>query len=180
MGLGTEMAQEIDENRFRHHLGERFFWSGPFFARFLGPTWVPDWLLWADFWPTFATFWRTVGHHVICLRSKMLGEAPGIDFGCPGSLPARILRGLQGFWEDFAWFSASLWSFVAFYFCSNFVPSLAQLQISCCSTVCLSPLLPCPPVAGAVVSRSALNSPDHRSRGVLDPGEIFHSVRYSI
>ena len=65
----------------------------------------------------------------------------------------------QGFCEDFGSFSASLWSFVAFYFCSNFVPSLAQLQISCCSTVCVSPLLPCPPVAGAVVSRSVLNSP---------------------
>ena len=63
----------------------------------------------------------------------------------------------QGFWEDFGWFYALLWSFVAFYFCSNFVPSLAQFQISCCSTVSVSPLLPCPSVAGAAVARSVLN-----------------------
>ena len=49
----------------------------------------------------------------------------------------------QGFCEDFGSFSASLWSFVAFYFCSNFVPSLSKFRISCCSTVCVSPLLPC-------------------------------------
>ena len=28
--------------------------------------------------------------------------------------------------------------------------------------------------------RNEGNSPDHRSRGVLDPGQIFHSVRFSI
>ena len=49
----------------------------------------------------------------------------------------------QGFCEDFGSFSALLWSFVAFYFCSNFVPSLSKFRISCCSTVCVSPLLPC-------------------------------------
>ena len=49
----------------------------------------------------------------------------------------------QGFCEDFGSFSASLWSFVAFYFCSKFVPSLSKFRISCCSTVCVLPLLPC-------------------------------------
>ena len=87
MRLRTEMAQEIDENRFRHHLRERFFRSGPFFARFLGPTWVPDWPLWADFRPTFATFWPTVGQSILFLCSRVLGEGAGIDFGCPGGPP---------------------------------------------------------------------------------------------
>ena len=95
MRLRTEMAQEIDENRVRRHLGERFFRSGPVFGRFLDPTWVPDWPLCADFRPTFVTFWRTVGWHVFFLCSRVLGEAPGIDLGCPGEPPgkdfARIL-----------------------------------------------------------------------------------------
>ena len=127
------MARKIDENGVGRHLGERFCRSGPLFGPFLAPTWVPDWALWADFRPTFATFWPTVGSHVIFLCSRVLGEAPGIDLGCLGEPPGK----------DFGWFSASLWSFVAFYFCSNSVPSLPQFQISCCSTVCVSPLLPC-------------------------------------
>ena len=127
------MARKIDENGIGRHLGERFCRSGPLFGPFLAPTWVPDWALWADFRPTFATFWPTVGSHVIFLCSRVLGEAPGIDLGCPGEPPGK----------DFGSFSASLWSFVAFYFCSNFVPSLSKFRISCCSTVCVSPLLPC-------------------------------------
>ena len=86
MRLRTEMAQEIDENRFRRHLGERFFRSGSIFGRFLGATWVPDWALWADFRATFVTFWPTVGSHVIFLCSGVLGEAPGINLGRPGEL----------------------------------------------------------------------------------------------
>ena len=91
------MAQEIDENRFRRHLGKHFCRSGVLFGRFLGPTWVPDWPLWADFRPTFATFWPTLGSHVIFLCSRVLGEAPGIELGCLGKPPGkdfeRILDG---------------------------------------------------------------------------------------
>ena len=90
-------VQEIDENRFRRHLGERFFRSGSFFCRFWGPTWVPDRPLWSDFRPTFATFWPTLGSHVIFLCSRVLGEAPGTDLGCLGKPPGkdfeRILDG---------------------------------------------------------------------------------------
>ena len=89
------MAQEIDENRFWRHLGKHFCRSGLLFGRFLGPTWVPDWPLCADFRPTFVTFWPTLGSHVIFLCSRVLGEAPKTDLGWWGSLPARILR---GFW----------------------------------------------------------------------------------
>ena len=81
------MVQEIDENRFRRRLGERFFRSGSLFCRFWGPTWLPDWPLWTDFRPTFVTFWPTLGHHVVFLRSTVLGEGAGIDFGSPGGLP---------------------------------------------------------------------------------------------
>ena len=86
------MVQEIDENCFRRHLGERFFRSGSFFCRFGGPTWVPDWPLWADFRLTFATFRRTVGSHVSFLCSRVLGKAPGIDLGCLGEPPGKDFR----------------------------------------------------------------------------------------
>ena len=33
------------------------------------------------------TFWPTLGHHVVFLRSTVLGEGAGIDFGSPGGLP---------------------------------------------------------------------------------------------
>ena len=126
------MVQEIDENRFRRHLGERFFRSGSFLCRLWGPTWVPDPPLWSDFRPTFATFSPTLGHHVFFLRSRVLGDSAGIDFGC-----LRVPQGAsrEGFLENFGSFSASLRSFVPPEFCSNFVPSLSKFQISRCSAV---------------------------------------------
>ena len=117
MRLRTEMAQEIDENRFRRHLGERFFRSGSIFGRFLGPTWVPDWALWADFRPTFVTFCPTVGWHVIFLCSRVLGEAPGIDLGCPGEPPGKDFARILG--HSLRHFGRS-WPFV-------FVPILCQV-----------------------------------------------------
>mgnify|MGYP003328438018 CR=1 FL=1 len=93
MRLRTEMVQEIDDNRFRRHLGERFFRSGSFFCGHGDPTWVPDWPLWTDFLTTFVTFWPTLGSHVIFLSSMVLGEAPKTDLVWWGSLPARILKG---------------------------------------------------------------------------------------
>ena len=99
------MVQEIDENRFRRRLGERFFRSGSLFCRFWGPTWLPDWPLWTDFRPTFVTFWPTLGHHVVFLRSMVLGEVLGSILDLPGAFPGWILEG-------FGLFSALLRSFV--------------------------------------------------------------------
>ena len=82
----------MDENRLRRHLGERFFRSEPVFGR----TWVQDWALWADFWPTVVTFWPTVRSHVIFLCSRVLGEAPGIDLGCPGEPPGKDFARILG------------------------------------------------------------------------------------
>ena len=131
------MAQEIDENRFRRHLGERFFRSGPVFGRFLDATWVPDWALWGRLSAHFRDFLANCG--VTCDFSLLEGARGG------SADRFRASRGAsrQGFCEDLGSFSASLWSFVAFYFCSKFVPSLSKFRISCCSTVCVLPLLPC-------------------------------------
>ena len=90
------MAREIDENGIGRHLGERLFRSGSFFCRFWGPTWVPEWPLWTDFRPTFVTFWPTLGPHVVFLRSRVLGEGAGIDFGCPGGPPGRDFGRILG------------------------------------------------------------------------------------
>ena len=93
------MVQEIDENRFRRRLGERFFRSESFFCRFWGPTWVPDRPLWSDFRPTFATFWPTLGHHVFFLRSRVLGDSAGIDFECLRVPPGRDFQRIL----DYSW-----------------------------------------------------------------------------
>ena len=111
------MARKIDENGIGRHLGERFCRSGPLFGPFLAPTWVPDWALWADFRPTFATFWPTVGSHVIFLCSRVLGEAPGIDLGCPGEPPGKDFARILG--HSLRHFGRS-WPFI-------FVPILCQV-----------------------------------------------------
>ena len=152
MRLRTEMVQEIDDKCFRRHLGERLFRSGSLFCRFWGLTWIPDWPLWTDFRPTFVTFWPTLGHHVVFLRSTVLGEGAGIDFGSPGGLPGMDFGRL---WVILC--VASVIRFFLVFF--QLRPKLAKFQISRCSTVCITPMLPCPSVAGAVVSRSVLNSP---------------------
>ena len=121
----TTMVQEIDENRFRRRLGERFFRSGSLFCRFWGPTWLPDWPLWTDFRPTFATFWPTVGQSILFFARG----------GCWDRFWSSRGPSQDGFWEDFGSFSALLRSFVASQFCSNFVPSLSKFQISPCSAV---------------------------------------------
>ena len=144
------MGQEIDENRFRRGLGKHFFRSGSFFCRFWGPTWLPDWPLWTDFRPTFVTFWPTVGSHVIFLCSRMLGEAPGIDFGWLGELPGK----------DFARILDSSLRHFGRSWPSIFVPILSQVWPNSRSVVVLPSVshpFPCPSVAGAAVARSVLN-----------------------
>ena len=90
--LRTEMAQEIDENGFRHHLGERCFHSGSLFNRFWGSTGVPELPLLANFLATVAAFWAIFGARVVFLRSKVLGEGAGTDLECPGNAPRQDFR----------------------------------------------------------------------------------------
>ena len=141
------MARKIDENGIGCHLGERFCRSGPLFGPFLAPTWIPDWALWADFRPTFATFWPTVGSHVIFLCSRVLGKAPGIDFGCLGELPGKDFgRILDGSLRHFG----RLWP-------SIFVPIPSQVWPNSRSVVVLPSVShPCCP---------ALQLQGRRSRG---------------
>ena len=140
------MVQEIDENRFRRHLGERFFRSGSLFCRFWGPTWLPDWPLWTDFRPTFVTFQPTVGAHVVFLRSRVLGEGAGLDLGRSRDPPGRNFGTIFGDSLRRVVHSWRPW------FCSKFVHILPKVRSVCCPSLAFAPNSPCPSVGGAAVS----------------------------
>ena len=57
--VATKIDKKLVPDRVRQPLGERFFRSGPLFGESLGPTWVPEWALWADFRDFLATCWVT-------------------------------------------------------------------------------------------------------------------------
>ena len=130
------MFHEIAENRFRHHLRDRFFRSVSFFCQFLGSNSGPRLgtldRLSADFRDFLANFGAP------CAFSSLegaRGECWDRFWRSRGS-PWRS-RGSpwDGFKQDFGPFSASLRTFVASQFCSNLVLSLSKFQIRCCSAV---------------------------------------------
>ena len=80
----------------------------------------------------------------------MLGEAPGIDLGCPGEPPGKDFARILG--HSLRHFGRSCLLFL-FQFCAKFDQIPDQLLFY---RLCLTPVA-LPSVAGAVVSRSVLN-----------------------
>ena len=85
----------------------------------------------------------------LCLR--VLGEAPGIDLGCPGEPPGKDFARILGHSLCVTLVVRGL--LFLFQVCAKFVQIPDQLLFY---RLCLTPVA-LPSVAGAVVSRSVLN-----------------------
>ena len=81
----------------------------------------------------------------------MLGEAPGIDLGCPGEPPGKDFA---EFWVILCVTLVVRGLLFLFQVCAKFVQIPDQLLFH---RLCLTPVA-LPSVAGAVVSRSVLNN----------------------